>query len=50
MGMKRDFIETLLNRDKYDVGIICALSEEFEQMQKAFDGCQWEDCHLSGLP
>lgn len=50
MGMKRDFVETLLNRDKYDVGIICALSEEFEQMQKAFDGCQWEDCHLSGLP
>ena len=50
MGMKHDFIETLLNRDKYDVGIICALSEEFEQMQKAFGGCQWEDCHLSGLP
>ena len=50
MGMKRDFIETLLNRDKYDVGIICALSEEFEQMQKAFDGCQWDDCLLPGLP
>lgn len=50
MGMKRDFVETLLNRDKYDVGIICALSEEFEQMQKAFVGCQWDDCHLPGLP
>lgn len=50
MGMKRDFVETLLNRDKYDVGIICALSEEFEQLQKAFDGCQWDDCRLPGLP
>lgn len=50
MGMKRDFIQTLQDRDKYDVGIICALSEEFEQMQKAFEGCVWEDCHLPGLP
>lgn len=50
MGMKRDFVQTLMERDKYDVGIICALSEEFEQMQKAFEGCVWDDCRLSGLP
>ena len=50
MGMKRDFIQTLLERDKYDVGVICALSEEFEQLQKAFDGCTWDDCRLDGLP
>jgi len=50
MGMKRDFIQTLLDRDKYDVGVICALGEEFEQMQKAFDGCTWEDCRLNDLP
>ena len=47
---EEEFTFGIFNRDKYDVGIICALSEEFEQMQKAFDGCQWEDCHLSGLP
>lgn len=47
--MKRSFIESLTNRGKYDIGIICALSEEFEQMQKAFD-CEWEDCQLPGLP
>ena len=50
MGMKRDFVETLLNRDKYDVGIICALSEEFEQLQNAFADCTWDDCRLPGLP
>ena len=50
MGMKRDFVQTLSDRDKYDVGIICALSEEFEQMQCAFDGCVWDDCRLPGLP
>lgn len=48
--MKCDFISSLEKRGKYDVGIICALSEEFEQMQKAFDGCQWVDCRLPGLP
>ena len=48
--MKSDFITTLENHGKYDVGIICALSEEFEQMQKAFDGCVWVDSRLPGLP
>lgn len=47
---KRDFIESLKNSNKYDVGIICALSEEFEQMQKAFEGCEWNDCRIEGLP
>lgn len=48
--MKSDFISSLENRSKYDVGVICALSEEFEQMQNAFEGCQWNDCCLPGLP
>ena len=48
--MKSDFITSLENRGRYDVGIICALSEEFEQMQHAFDGCVWDDCRLPGLP
>lgn len=48
--MKENFIRGLENRNKYDIGIICALSEEFEQMQKAFEGCDWTDCQLPGLP
>lgn len=48
--MKSDFITSLENSGKYDVGIICALSEEFFEMQKAFDGCTWVDGRLPGLP
>lgn len=48
--MKRSLLESLQNANKYDVGVICALSEEFEQLQKAFDGCTWDDCRLPGLP
>lgn len=33
--MKRDFIDNLESRNKFDVGVICAISEEFEQLQKA---------------
>lgn len=47
---KRNFIENLENSNKHDVGIICALSEEFEQLQKAFVGCEWDDCRIDGLP
>lgn len=35
-NMKQSFVEGIKKRDSYDVGIICALSEEFVQMQKAF--------------
>ena len=48
--MKRGFVESLENCNKYDVGIICALSEEYEQLQKAFSGCHWDDCRIPGLP
>lgn len=48
--MKRGLLESLQNTNKFDVGVICALSEEFEQLQKAFDGCTWDDCRLPGLP
>ena len=48
--MKSGFMESIENNNKYDVGIICVLSEEFEQMEKAFDGCVWDDCRLPGLP
>ena len=47
--MKRDFVDNLEGRNKFDVGVICAISEEFEQLQKAFDGCKWEDYRLSDL-
>lgn len=48
--MKRSLLESLQNTNKFDVGVICALSEEFEQLQKAFEGCTWDDFRLPGLP
>lgn len=47
--MKGDFVHGLEKRNRFDVGIICALSEEFEQLLKAFD-CEWTDVQLPGLP
>lgn len=49
-NMKESFIDGIKKRDSYDVGIICALSEEFVQMQKAFSRCEWEDTKIEGLP
>lgn len=48
--MKMDIEQTISNRDKFDVGIICALSEEFVQMQKAFHRCEWSTTQIEGLP
>lgn len=47
--MKEDFIRGLENRNKYDIGIVCAISEEFEQLMEAFD-CEWAETELPGLP
>ena len=48
--MKHDFVESLESVNRYDVGIVCTDRDAFEQMQKAFRGCQWDDCRLPGLP
>lgn len=49
--MKRDLEYAILNRNKYDIGIICALSEEFTQLQKAFTGLLWNSIQqVDGLP
>lgn len=47
--MKEDFVHGLENRNKNDIGIVCAISEEFEQLLKAFE-CDWEETTLPGLP
>lgn len=50
MRMKRNFVESLEDVNRYDVGIVCSDAAAFEQMQKAFRDCQWDDCCLPGLP
>lgn len=50
MKMKRNFVESLEDVNRYDVGIVCSDAAAFEQMQKAFRGCRWDDCRLPSLP
>ena len=47
---KRDLEESIVHRNKYDIGIICALSEEFDQLLKSFHRCQWIEISHPFLP
>ena len=46
---KRQLLDSLYNERHYDVGLLCALQEEFEQMKLAF-GCEWRVIELEGAP
>lgn len=48
--MKKDVETSIKNSNKNDLGIICALNEEFTLMLKAFTGCKWESIQIEGLP
>lgn len=48
--MKKDIEMSIKNCYKFDLGIICALNEEFTMMQKAFVSCKWEPIQIEGLP
>lgn len=40
-------LNSLKHKNKYDIGIICALSEEFKQLKEAFGGdTKWENVYL----
>ncbi len=42
--------EVLVSKNKFDVGIICALQEEFEMLLDAFGRKKWTDFELDGIP
>jgi len=48
--MKQDLIASVENRSHYDIAIICALGEEQQQLERAFEDCEWQDVRLPGLP
>lgn len=48
--MRKDLEASIKACNKYDIGIICALNEEFVAMQQAFCGCIWESVRVDGLP
>lgn len=41
--------KSIFNRDRYDIGIICALQEEFRCMKESFDE-EWHCKRISGFP
>lgn len=48
--MKKDLETSIKNHNKFDLGIICALNEEFIMMQKTFVNCKWKSIQIEGLP
>lgn len=46
---KTELLKSLQDERRYDVGVLCALSEEFEQMKQAFGGT-WRSVVLDGVP
>lgn len=49
VATKGQLEESMENERRYDVGILCALPEEFEQMKLAFSS-QWSSVSLAGIP
>lgn len=47
---KKAVEDEVANRDKFDIGVICALREEFTQMLRAFSRVKWESIQIEGLP
>lgn len=47
---KKAVEDEVANRDRFDIGVICALREEFTQMLRAFSRVKWESIQIEGLP
>lgn len=48
--MKRNMMESIEAKDRYDIGIICALHEEFSILLEAFGKDKWSNKRLEGIP
>lgn len=48
LATKQQLLDSILCQNKYDIGIICALSEEFEQMKIA-SGLEWRKVTVAGI-
>ena len=48
LSTKEQLLNSIKNQNKYDVGIICALSEEFEQMKIASNQ-EWKKINIEGF-
>lgn len=49
VATKEQLVRSLADERRYDVGVLCALPEEFEQLKLAF-GTDWSPVQTDGLP
>lgn len=47
---KESLQNSILNKDKYDIAIICAIQEEFTQFKLAFDKIDWSKINHPQIP
>ena len=47
--MKRHMLDSIENKDRYDIGILCALQEEFTCLLEAFGKDKWTNIRISGI-
>jgi Nucleoside phosphorylase len=48
LSTKGILLKSIINKNKYDFGIICALSEEFEQMKES-SNTEWKKMNVSNI-
>lgn len=48
LSTKKELLNSIKKQNRYDIGIICALSEEFEQMKIA-SGLNWKKVNVEGF-
>ena len=49
LRMKRHMLDSIENKDRYDIGILCALQEEFTCLLEAFGKDKWTNIRISGI-
>ena len=50
LRMKQHMLDSIAKKDCYDIGILCALQEEFSCLIEAFDKEKWTSIRIPGIP
>lgn len=49
LRMKQHMLDSIVNKDSFDIGILCALQEEFTCLIEAFDKEKWTNVRVPGI-
>lgn len=50
LATKTDIENSIINKNKFDIGVICALHDELSSMMESFPNASWKRKHLDGIP